>query len=56
MLGAAENYRGTSSRVDPLMCFVVVLLVVAPLLGVYEGGHVVHRDVDRVQLVVQVVG
>ena len=34
MLGAAENYRGTSSRVDPLMCFVIVLFRTSFRLGV----------------------
>ena len=34
MLGAAENYRGTSSRVDPLMCFVVVLFRTKVRFGV----------------------
>ena len=34
MLGAAKNYRGTSSRVDPLMCFVIVLFRTTFRLGV----------------------
>ena len=36
----------------------VMLVALKGLLEhlLYEGGHVVHRDVDRVQLVVQVVG